>query len=285
MVWQDSLVNSCWLVFPWGVSTMADRQDKLPVLREDHDNFTRLAALSSDGVAIFRGTRIVFANLALAKFVGQTSGEKLHGLQIDVLFAPQNRVAALKMIRAALAVEKFAEPSFRTWLKRADGQTFCVIVCVEFTSANSGDEVMLVFRPPAPFYDSTRFTPSQLQQLVHMQRMTVFGELSAALIHGLGQPLTAAWGACEILAQSASDNVNSESWKRAAEIAFQSTASAANQFRQIWDFVKTREFEAQPVDMNALVASAIETVSATATSAGVSLMARSTGPVSLNTVP
>ncbi len=217
---------------------------------------------TSDGVAVCDAGVIVVANDVLAHLISQASGADLTGRKIESLFAPDN----------APRNDETTMPqrleSQRVHLRQDETQTVAVDLVVSQPDAGSNRK-LYVFRLP-PLLRGCR-TQAEAQQISHLQRMKVFAELAASLIHELGQPLTASWGAAEVLIDNLRDSDVSGQTQRAGQIVAESNLRAARQFRRVWDFITTRRAKRETLKFDQVVKEAIEFVSSTVRHSGIAL--------------
>jgi PAS domain S-box-containing protein len=94
----------------------------------------------------------------------------------------------------------------------------------------------------------------QLAQLAHIGRLATMGEMASGLAHELNQPLCAIVNYTEACAEIINRNgQNREQLPEALAEVSRQAARAGEVIRRLRDFVKRREPERQPVDINKLV--------------------------------
>ena len=209
-------------------------------LQRDADRYARLLEICPNAIAVCKSGEIILCNRALQQLVRRTSDD-LIGRPAEDLLAAEVREPTLRKLREMKAARVHHQATCETRMLRSDGGEILADVSIdEFELSGSADEV-LAFRPHPALRTTGKIDRDQLLQLTHMHRMAVFGELTASLLHELGQPLTAAHGASEILAASLKGNQISDEAARSAQIVAESTFVAAKRFQQIWEFVRHKK--------------------------------------------
>jgi len=109
----------------------------------------------------------------------------------------------------------------------------------------------------------------------HQQRFAVFGQVAASLLHELGQPLTAAKGATELMVdQLESGQIESSqlaNMQRCLEIVSEGFVQMTAQFERIWNFVRQRQPISQTCHVEQLLQAALDIVGTSARHAGVTI--------------
>lgn len=247
-----------------------DDQQQIRALQRDAQRFGELVRICPNGIAVCSGQQIANANPALARLVDRPVDELIGRPLVDVLHEPL-RTETTDRLQCMLAEEVGHDTLCSTRLIRRDGVTIDVEASIDRLESGESANSVVVFRPLAVFRNAAQLNREELIQRAHMLRMSVFGELAAALIHELGQPLTAARGASDLLeSERAADGSISFSG-RPAEILMTAVDQVGDRFQKIWSFVRNRRPEIVPVPINAAVRDAIDLTEVSARHAGVDL--------------
>lgn len=241
----------------------------LDSLKRDVVRFEELVHICPNGIALCDDDKIVDANSALAKMLGRTTSEFI-GQDIASLIIPDERESTQRKLSVLLHEDLGHATSCRTQLVRADHSAIHVeisICSLEQAAANNA----VVIRPLAVFRNSPALSSEELLQRSHMLRMGVFGELAASLIHALGQPVTAATGARDLLLDAKGRPHIDAGNSRAADILMASVNDFAGKFKTIWDFVRVRKPNQVEVGVNSICEDAIDMVSQFAAHSGVTI--------------
>lgn len=247
-----------------------DDQQQIKALQHDAQRFGELVRICPNGIAVCTGDRIACVNPALSRLVDRPADE-LAGTRFADLLFEAGRDRTCTRLAAMLAENAGHDTVCRTRLQRSDGVTIDVEASVDRLEASDGADSVIVFRPLAVFRNPDLLTAEEMVQRSHLLRMSVFGELAAALIHELGQPLTAARGASDLLESARSEDGTISFSGRPAEILMTAVGQVGDRFQKVWQFVRNRRPEISVVSINQTVQDAVELTSAAARHAGVEL--------------
>ena len=226
-------------------------------MKRDAERFVRLVQICPNGIVACKAGEIILCNPSLQKIVRRTPDDII-GRPIEDLLAADAREGTIRKLRELKAAGLHHQATIETQMLRSDGGEVVADVSIdELELSGSADEV-IVFRPHAVFRSADYALSEELVQLAHMHRMAVFGELTASLLHELGQPLTAASGASEFLLPSLANQQVSEEIERSATIIAESTSLAAKRFQRIWEFVRQKKPRLTEVDVSEVLSRVID---------------------------
>ncbi|MEQ9409646.1 MAG: PAS domain-containing protein [Fuerstiella sp.] len=249
-----------------------ESENATAAISPDAARFQQIFDICSDGIAICRDQKIVEANPRLAELLHAASAESLCGRSMASLVAPASRATTVECLEDLMNAPPASGAFCPTTLLREDSGTIDVEIRANRTSSRDGQEQIYTIRPgplPNRLNDLTR---DDLKRLAYMQRMTVFAESVASEIHDLGQPLTAAWGATEVLVDHLLQEPRSDDLKRAVEIVAGSTQKATAQFRRIWEFVLDRTTGTECTEVDAVLEHALGLMKPSARHAGCTIL-------------
>lgn len=245
-----------------------EQQDQIGALQRDADRFGELVRICPNGIALCAGATVRSVNPALAELVNAPA-EQLVGRPLGDLLFDSVRERTITRLQTMLTEQMGHDAVCATRLQRADGLTIDVEASTDRLESGEAVDRVVVFRPLAVFRNTALLNSEELLQRAHLLRMSVFGELAAALIHELGQPLTAARGASDILESTRSEDGTWNITGRPAEILMTAVNQIGDRFQKIWQFVRNRRPEIACVPLNASVQNAIDLTTAAARHAAV----------------
>ena len=237
--------------------------------KQDHLRMEELVPVRPDGLAICSKGATTTVNSALARMLNCTIGS-LVGRDLISLFSPQVRETTQHKFDVLLQDDLGHTTSFRSQLIRADRTVIDVDASICRLDSEASDHVV-TFRPQATFSDGKSASNQAVLQRTHMLQMSVFGELAAALVHSLGQPVTAATGAKDLLLDANGQFYLNKGNERAVAILLESVDDLAARFKKIWDFVRVRKPSLETVGINSICEDAIDLVRESARHAGVAI--------------
>lgn len=241
-------------------------------LKRDTRGLTRLVDICPNGIAMYSDNRLVQSNPALQSLLDVRS-DQLLGTSLESRFASDVRESTMRKLREMLAAGMNHDASCMTRLCRSDGAE--INVDASIGEVEQGGDQVVVFRPSAVFRNSSIMNREELLSVSHNHRMAVFGELAASLLHELGQPLTAANGASDILLNQIAEGKGDQQVSRqSAELVFESVTSAVRHFQRVWNFIRLRKPLIEDVDVSFVLGEALELIETAARHAGVELQFR-----------
>ena len=244
-----------------------DSRQTTTLPKDFSSTFRALLDASSDGVVICRNSEVILANDVFARLVTADSARDLQG-QNFASFFEANATGPSEIFDEFEHISDGTER--RVTLKFGGSDSIHVDMESRKICKASDGFTLHVIRIP-PLLRGTKLDATEIQNAAHFQRMTVFAELAASLVHEIGQPLTAAWGASEVLIDRVRDADLSPEIKRAAAIVADSNQRAAVQFRRIWDFVTSRKARKESIAVDDIVADALDFINTAVRHAGITL--------------
>lgn len=241
---------------------------ELDALRRDAGRFTELVRICPNGIVVCKSGSVTFANPAIEKIV-QCPAQSLVDRKLSDLLAAEIRDSTLARLEAMIHQEVGHAGVFGSKLVRADEAIVDVDVSIGPLEMDDAADCVVVFRPVASFHDSHLMNREDLLQRSHTLRMSVFGELAASLIHELGQPVTAAKGASELLVDNDGKFQIPANNEKLARLLVGSISGITEKFQNIWNFVRLRRPDLKPVGINSVMEDSIDLVSSGARHAGV----------------
>jgi two-component system sensor kinase FixL len=224
------------------------RKQSEAALRESEARFRQLAEVTPEGIAIIEDTTLVDANPQLAALLGYELPDMI-GRSVCDFIAPSARAQIAAQIREA------GEGTYECPLLRQDGATLVVECSGRVLTWQGRPRRVMVLRD----LTATRQAQAELEALraalERSRRLAEFSEISAAIVHQLGQPFSAITGnICvtrELLA-------NSETRQTAAIALLQEIETDLQRVREIMArlraLVNPEPSRREPTDLNGLLA-------------------------------
>ena len=240
-------------------------------LKRDSQRFAALVEICPNGIAVCSGDRIIAANPALGRLIGASDSAEIVGRELRSLLSPETRLDTGRKLSEMLVASLGHSATCSAELQRIDGSIVNVDASIDHLESNGASDFVVVFRPLAVFRCGAVMNREDYLQQAYLHRMAVFGELAASLVHELGQPITAAKGAAEILHQQVTSGRLLRDGERSAAITMSAVNTAASTFQKIWNFVRTRQPSLEQIGVNSVVENAVDLVGASARHAGIDI--------------
>ena len=240
-------------------------------LKRDSQRFAALVEICPNGIAVCSGDRIIAANPALGRLIGTSDSAGIVGRELQSLLSPETQLDTTRKLREMLVASLGHTATCMAELQRVDGSIVNVEASIDHLESNGASDFVVVFRQLAVFRCGEVMNREDYLQQAYLHRMAVFGELAASLVHELGQPLTAAKGAAEILHQQLTDGRLLSDGERSAAITMSAVNTAASKFHRIWNFVRTHKPCLEQIGVNSVVENAVDIVGASSRHAGIEI--------------
>jgi len=235
--------------------------------------------------------RATLGNISDAVFMADDSGSFTYVCpNVDVIFGfTPNEVRAKGRLDAIFGEDLFdaAELSARGEIQNVerevtvkDGSRRNLLIHLKRVSIRGGT-VLCTCRDITELKNTERQLALARLELAHAGRLALVGELTTSIVHEIQQPLTAIAANSEAATIHVSRLPESERGEVGAILADiqEATASAAEIIDRLRGMARKRPVEAQPVDLNELVAGVIRLVSADALRRRVRVSMETSGPL------
>ncbi|MEM6552744.1 MAG: PAS domain S-box protein [Planctomycetota bacterium] len=231
----------------------------------------RESVLITDADLVPPGPRIEYVNSYFCEVTGYTPGEVL-GDSPRVLQGEQTDRAVLDELKSCLMENR--KFSGETVNYKKDGTPYIVEWTVTPVMGDNGEaeHYVSIQRDLTEKRRAERELNRHREQLAHIARVNMMGEMATALAHEVNQPLTAITNYLGVVTdQLRGDGVPQEEMVRVLDRVQREAIRAGSVIRQLRRFVKKGELEPVPVDLGALVRGAIGLVGLEAKERGVGL--------------
>jgi two-component system cell cycle sensor histidine kinase/response regulator CckA len=211
-------------------------------LRESEERYRQLLEVSPVGIAVQQDGRVVFANPAGARLLGEQSPEGLIGRPISQIIHPDDWEAARDHIRRMLAGELGLYPIEHRYVRR-DGTSVEVEVMAAPLLFRGKPAVQVVVMDISE-------RKSLERRLLQAQKMESLGTLAGGIAHDFNNILAIIVGHAELLGRAAPDL---EVLSRAREAILRAGQRGSDLVQRLLAFARHSEKVIQPVCVNAVV--------------------------------
>ncbi len=225
-------------------------------LRASEQMFRTLAETVPAAIVVLQGERVRFANSMTAQLVGRSLDEVLRTPPWE-LAPPESRA----MIRARIRARHGGQPEpnrYELRIQRPDGTDRwldCSVARIELDGQPAALGVALDATERKAAAAKER---QHLDQLAHVGRVSVVGELATGIAHDLAQPVSAIlYYAKGALARLETGGWNPEQTQAVLERIAAQSERAAEIIRRLKDFVRRAEPRRTPQQLAELVAEAV----------------------------
>jgi PAS domain S-box-containing protein len=211
------------------------------------DSAIGLALVSPEG-------RWLQVNTTLGRMLGYTADE-LRGLDCQRLSHPEDLSRTLALINEALSGPRSRFQVEKRYLRR-DGQVVWVSLTASLVRDSGGAPLYFVWH----VQDLTESRQAQLEierlrlELAHVGRVSLVGQLTAALAHELGQPLTVNLSSAQAAAHLLeAGKLDCEEMRQILHDLVASNRRAAEVIKRLRGFLRKDDFQRSLVHVNPLV--------------------------------
>lgn len=163
------------------------------------ENFRQLVEVRGTAIIVSDGGKALFANQAAARLFGYDSTDMILALPgVDRLVCRTQR-RILNKLSGELHLTPGKHAVYEARGLRVDGSCFPVEVVLDCVEWNGRPAIAATLIDLTERQNAQRIAMSQIAELAHFERICTLGEMSAAIMHEIAQPLTAlslAGGAC-----------------------------------------------------------------------------------------
>ncbi|MEN9315857.1 MAG: hypothetical protein RIS35_2250 [Pseudomonadota bacterium] len=253
-----------WVALRGGVSS--NGHDESPMLRGVMTDVTerieadaRLSVIANASpigiVMVNRQGRIVFANRQMEAIFGYAK-EALHGESIDRLLPDRMRAGHAEYLAAffkAPVSRAMGEGRYVTGVSE-DGRELTLEVSLVPVRVNDEDVVVASVLDQSWRREAEHELARRRDELAHLSRVNLLGELSGSIAHELNQPLTAILSNAQASQQlAAQDRLSPQLRDEILEAIVSDTRRAGEVIRRLRELLRRGELVFERVDLNALI--------------------------------
>lgn len=220
-----------------GISRNIQRRREAELaLRESEANYRTLVENLPLGMAILRGSRLVFATEQLARMLGVASADDLVGLDSLEFASAALRTGSEERLERRLSGDPSLPTTYPAVLKRADGEEFDAELHVNLTTFHNQPALQVLV---IDISERLRLE----EELRHAQKMDAIGNLAGGIAHDFNNLLTSILATASLLRRR-------EDVRRPAEIIEKSALHAAELTRQLLGFARKDQPEFRPANVH-----------------------------------
>jgi len=205
-------------------------------LRESEANYRALVDNLPHGVAILRGSTVVFATEPLARMLGLESAEQLLGIDSFAFAGERLQSEGRERLERRLRGDLDMPNTYTTVLKRANGVDFHAELHVDVTTFRAEPALQVLV---TDISERLRLE----EQIRHAQKMEAIGNLAGGIAHDFNNLLTGILATASMLRRR-------EEIRSAAELIEKSALQAATLTRQLLGFARRDQPLLRPTDVH-----------------------------------
>ena len=232
-------------------------QIKLDELSQDHALLSEIIDIAADAIiSIDQNQHIVRFNQG-AQHVFGYSREEIIGRPVDMLLPSQFRAAHKTYVRNfehSDSDSRLMDRRGEIAGQRKDGTTFPARATIS-SITNNGTTTMTVFlRDISEIKQAEERSRRNLEELAHVSRVNMLGEISASLAHELNQPLTAILANAQAIQHQITHSAAiSEEMTESISDVIDDAKRAAEVIRRLRSLSERRKYHVEFVDINKLI--------------------------------
>ena len=216
---------------------MTERVRMQEALKESEEWYRTLVEESFDGIFVYTGPKIIFANRRLHEMLGYAQGE-LEGMDHLQLCHPDHRKVVRERSSARLGGEEVLK--LRISLLRKDGSSLEVEINAKAISIKGEPGIQVWVR------DISKEISLQ-GQLLQAQKMEAIGTLAGGVVHDFDNMLTIILGYAEILL---SDMDEQDPGSEDLDKIVQTAKNGADLVKRLLTFSRKADLEFRPLELN-----------------------------------
>lgn len=232
-------------------------QIKLEKLSEDHALLSEIIEIAADAIiSIDQNQHIVRFNQGAQHIFGY-SRQEIIGRPVDILLPSQFRAAHKSYVR------NFARSDSESRLmdrrgeiagQRKDGTTFPARAAISRITLDGTTTMTVFLRDISEIKHAEERSRRSLEEISHVSRVNMLGEISASLAHELNQPLTAILANAQAMQHQMTPSaaISDETIESISDI-IDDTKRAAEVIRRLRSLSERRKYHIEFVDINELI--------------------------------
>ncbi len=232
-------------------------QIKLDELSQDHALLSEIIEIAADAViSIDQNQHIVRFNQG-AQHVFGYSRQEIIGKPLDMLLPTQFRAAHKAYVRNFERSDSGSRPMDRRGEiagRRKDGTTFPARATISSITHNGTTTMTVFLRDISEIKQAEERSKRALEELAHVSRVNMLGEISASLAHELNQPLTAILANAQAMQHQITPSAAiSEEMTESISDVIDDAKRAAEVIRRLRSLSERRKYHVEFVDINKLI--------------------------------
>jgi PAS domain S-box-containing protein len=232
-------------------------QIKLEKLSEDHALLSEIIDIAADAViSIDHNQHIVRFNQGAQHIFGY-SRQEIIGRPVDILLPSQFRAAHKAYVRdfeRSDSDSRLMDRRGEIAGRRKDGVTFPARAAISRVTHNGTTTMTVFLRDISEIKHAEERSKRSLEELSHVSRVNMLGEISASLAHELNQPLTAILANAQTMQHqmTLSAAISEETIESISDVV-DDAKRAAEVIRRLRSLSERRKYHIEFVDINKLI--------------------------------
>ena len=232
-------------------------QLKFDELSQDYELLAEIIDIAADAIiSIDQNQHIVRFNQG-AQHVFGYSREEIIGRPVDILLPSQFRAAHKSHVRKFERSDSESRMMDRRGEiagRRKDGTTFPARATISSVTHNGATTMTVFLRDISDIRHAEQRSKQTQEELAHVGRVNMLGEISASLAHELNQPLTAILANAQAIQHQITPNTAiSEEMAESISDVIDDTKRAAEVIRRLRSLSERRKYHTEIVDINMLI--------------------------------
>jgi PAS domain S-box-containing protein len=230
---------------------------KLDELSEDHALLSEIIDIAADAViSIDQNQHIVRFNQGAQHIFGY-SRQEIIGRPVDMLLPSQFRAAHKVYVRnfeSSDSDSRLMDRRGEIAGRRKDGTTFPARAAISSVTHNGITTMTVFLRDISEIKQAEERSRRSLEELSHVSRVNMLGEISASLAHELNQPLTAILANAQAMQHQVTPSaaISEETIESISDI-IDDAKRAAEVIRRLRSLSERRKYHIEFVDINKLI--------------------------------
>ena len=232
-------------------------QIKLDELSHEHALLSEIIDIAADAIiSIDQNQHIVRFNQG-AQHVFGYSREEIIGRSVDMLLPSQLRAAHKTYVRNfehSDSDSRLMDRRGEIAGQRKDGTTFPARATISSVTHNGATTMTVFLRDISEIKHAEQRSKRTLEELAHVSRVNILGEISASLAHELNQPLTAILANAQAIQHQITPSAAiSEEMTESISDVIDDAKRAAEVIRRLRSLSERRKYHTEIVDINMLI--------------------------------
>ena len=232
-------------------------QLKFDELSQDYELLAEIIDIAADAIiSIDQNQHIVRFNKG-AQHVFGYSRQEIIGRPVDILLPSQFRAAHKSHVRKFERSDSESRMMDRRGEiagRRKDGTTFPARATISSVTHNGATTMTVFLRDISDIRHAEQRSKQTQEELAHVGRVNMLGEISASLAHELNQPLTAILANAQAIQHQITPNTAiSEEMAESISDVIDDTKRAAEVIRRLRSLSERRKYHTEIVDINMLI--------------------------------
>ena len=232
-------------------------QIKLDELSQEHALLSEIIDIAADAIISIDQNQLIVRFNQGAQHVFGYSREEIIGRPVDMLLPSQFRAAHKTYVRnfeRSDSISRLMDRRGEIAGRRKDGTTFPARATISSVTHNGSTTMTVFLRDISEIRRAEERSRQNLEELSHVNRVNMLGEISASLAHELNQPLTAILANAQAMQHQITRSAAiSEEMTESISDVIDDAKRAADVIRRLRSLSEHRKYHVEFVDINKLI--------------------------------